>query len=153
MEFVNGNIFKQIALVQRTKWAQKIAQPRPHAFFTVGMDFKPTNPIVITRPFPHLVTHRFPNPLERVLALILVGIDQRFRLRKLLGEGAQSQALDLVHHPQAEVSGLPPQHAQDRRSVIGVSPPSPTRVGMMTRVVERVEMLSAFFPPRISKTT
>ena len=50
MKFVERHIPSEIALMYPTKGAQEVAQPRPQAFFSVGMRLKPAIAIVIARP-------------------------------------------------------------------------------------------------------
>src|SRR5690606_394225 len=138
----------QVTLMHPAKGTQKRAQSGPHALLGVGMGFKPAVTIIIPRPFPCAVTDGVSNPLQRLVTLIFVGVNQRLRQRELLNQPTQGTGLGILHHPQAHLSGFTPNHTQDRWTVIGIGASSAPLIGATARWVERVKMLIAFFPPR-----
>src|SRR5580765_8139257 len=107
---MHRHIATQIALMHATKHAQVRPQPCPHPFTGVGMRFARAIPSRITRPFPRRVAYCGMWPLDRGIAIVLVGVDVRSRPSKLLDMRPQSRLLGIGHDSQAYLT----THAPDR---------------------------------------
>jgi hypothetical protein len=142
----------QVTLMNAAKGTQEITQSSPQTFVAVGVGFKPAITIVIARPFLSAMTNRLTNALECVVTLVLIRVDQRIGLGKLLDKLTQGQAFGILHHSQANLPCLASDHAQHRRAVIGIGSTSPLLVGPTTGWVKWIEMFIAFFPPRFGTT-
>jgi hypothetical protein len=110
-KLMNSHIAMQVTLMDTTKGTQEITQSSPQAFIAVGVGLKPTIAIVVPRPFLRAMTHCVPHTPERVVTLVLIGVDERIRLRKLLDKRTQRQTLGVLHHAQPDPAGFASNHA------------------------------------------
>ena len=117
MKLVDGNVARKVRLVHTAKEAQKITQSRPHAFIAAGMTFIPAVAIGIARSFLRAVTDRDPLKRQRVVAIILVGVNQRIRLGDTLDKRTEHAGFGIQRHPQPYLPTLAPNHAQHRRAL------------------------------------
>src|SRR5436305_112285 len=82
-KLVDRHVAVEIGFMHATKGTEEMTQTAPHAFLTVGMAFAPTVTIVVPRPLLEAMTDGDVLTLERIIAIILVGVDQRFDLSKV----------------------------------------------------------------------
>ena len=127
--------------------AQERPDIGPHAFNGIAMNFAKAVAIRVPRPFMLAVTNGIVHTLELIVTLIFVSIHDCLGLGELMNLSAQSEAFGVFHHPQAHLTRFPSDGANDGRTVVGISAPSPLFVGPTARWVSRVKVLVTFFPP------
>ena len=84
--------------------------------------------------------------LERMIAVVLIGVDQRLGLSEVLDKGTDRIRFSIQRHTQAHLSTLPSQYPQDGRTVIGIRPTTPPFIGAARGGSSGSKCSSPFFP-------
>jgi hypothetical protein len=147
-KFVNGHIAGQIFLMNASKRAQEIAQTGPAAFIGIDMHFPNSIAIGIASPLILAVTDGMSYPLEFVVTIILIGVQGSLWLGELLYERTQRCPLRVFHDPHPNLTRNSALNGTNRRSIIGISAPSPSLISSIAGWVLRIRVPVTFFPRR-----
>ena len=99
-KLADGDIAKEILFVNTFEGAQEIADIRPHTFNRVAVDLTKAIPIVVAGILFSTMTNGVSIPLYAVIALILIGIDQRIFAGESLNMLAEGNAFRIIDDPQ-----------------------------------------------------
>jgi hypothetical protein len=137
---MQGNITTQEMFADATKGAQESAKSSPQTFNGIDMNFANAIAIIIACPFFLAMGHRGPGPLDRIVAIILIGVDMSTFTRKSLNMVTQRDLPGIGCNAQPNLTGLAANRPDDWRAVLGEGAASAPFVGTASRWVERVEM-------------
>src|SRR5664279_5540783 len=115
---MNSDIAAQEMLADAPKGTQKSPQPRPHALGRVRVHFTDAVPIIVARPFVVSVCDHRARALNRVIAVVLIGIDMRSLPGETLDMLSQGRLLRVGSDPQTDLPTLASNRPQDGRTVI-----------------------------------
>jgi hypothetical protein len=147
-EFLDGDIARQVDLVDTTIRTQQVTQARPATFIGVHMDFTDAVTIVIASIFILAVTDRAAHAFQVVVTVIFIGIERGSRLGKSLYKRAEGAALRIFYHTHTYLACLSTNHGTYRWTVIGIGASPALFVGSLARRVFRVTVPFTFFPQR-----
>src|SRR3990172_2390640 len=105
-------------LADTPKRTQEGTQARPQSFNRVGVDFADAIAVIVARPLVNAMRHRRTRTLNGVVTVVLVGVDMRAFTREAFDVRPQRDGLGVLDHPQTHLPALPPNRAQDGRTVI-----------------------------------
>src|SRR5919109_1130914 len=108
-------------LMHAAKWSQKIAGAGPHTFGSVDVHLANPITIVIACPFVFTMLDGYPWALNLIVTLPFIGIGNRLGSGEARQVSLQGFAIRAFRDPQAYLSALATNAADDGRTIIRVS--------------------------------
>ena len=142
-----GHVEVQVLLMHAAKHPQVGPKRRPHSLAGVAVDFAAAIPISIPCLFMVTMANRGMVRMTPPIALPLVGIELRAAGGHVLcDQGSTCTRIGMVADPEALLTGVARDEADDGGTIVGVSPvPSPL-IGPPTRRIIRVRGGVLVFP-------
>ena len=145
--FRHSDIARQRVFMHPAEGAQKIANPGPHTFGGVDMDFSDTIAIIIPRPFVFPMLDGDALALNRVVALPFISVRHGIGLGEARHVAFQSFAIGMFDDAQADLPALASDRAHNGRPIIVVGAMAFLFVGPPARGIRRIAVFFALFPP------
>ena len=120
---MDGNVVREVHLVDTAKEAQEIAQAGPVAFNGISMNFAKTIAIIITRPLPlpkGMADPDMDSPGvgQRVIRFPFVGIDGAAGLGVRDHKRHQGGAIAMMAHVQPDLSTFAPEYPSNGWAIV-----------------------------------
>jgi hypothetical protein len=147
--FIRRHVEMQVLLMNAPKTTQIGPERCTRPLTAIAVDLAAAISIIIPRPLVHTMSNRGMGGMAPPIALPLVGIELRAVNRDVLRyQCCAGTPISMVANPEALLTGVPRDDADNRRTVVGVCPmPSPL-IGPPPGRILGVRMGRAFFPPR-----
>ncbi len=145
---MDGDIARQISLVNSAIRSQEITQTRPAAFVRVDMDFPNAISIVIACIFILSMTDCVAHALYAIVTIVFIRVERRFRSGKVLDKWTQAIAFCIWHHLHPHLSRFAPNHCAYRRPIIRIRASATPFIGPFSRWILRIAVPVSFFPQR-----
>jgi hypothetical protein len=139
----------QILLVDTSEGTEIRPERRARSFATIAVDLTSAITIVIPGPFTGTVAHGGMGGVAPMIALPLVRIEPRTVGQNVLGyQLVAGMRVRVLTHPEALLTCLPRDHADNGGTIVRVGAVPPALIGASAGGISGIAMGRAFFPPR-----
>jgi len=135
-------------LVNPSKGAQKVTQRRPKAFDGVNVYLTYAVPILVSCPLAITVTDGLSVSFDLAVAFPFVGVDRCMVEGASMNMRTQALSIGTAEHPQAHLSTLSTDSADDWGAVVLIRSVSLRFVSSPAWRILRIGVELSFFPPR-----
>jgi hypothetical protein len=147
--FIRRHVEMQVWLMNAPKTTQIGPERCTRPLTAIAVDLAAAIAVIIPRPFVHTMSNRGMGWMAPPIALPRVGIELRAVNRDVLRyQGCAGTPISMIANPEALLTGVPRDDADNGRTVVGVGPTPSPLIGPPTRRILGVRMGRAFFPRR-----
>src|SRR5687767_7038165 len=119
--FIRRHIEMQVLLVNTSESTQVSTKRRACTFTGIAVDFVSAIAVIIPRPLVHTMADRGMGWMAPPIALPLIGIELRAARGDVLrNQGRTGAPICMVAHPEALLTRVPRDDADNRGTIVGV---------------------------------
>jgi hypothetical protein len=147
--FIRGDVEMQVLLMDAPEYPQVGPERRASSLAGVAVDLAAAIAVIIPRPLVHTVADGGMGWMAPPIALPLIGMELRAASGDVLrNQGRTGTPIGMVAHPEALLTRVPRDDADDGGPIVGIGAvPSPL-IGMPPGRIGGIAMGRAFFPRR-----